>query len=235
MEDSESALCRVGRPAKRDPGAGPLSPPCGTFPTSRRSRVSGNVYGNQMTEAFMFCPRCAQPMSDVTTTAEGHTGLPRRVCTNPACGFVQRRNPTPAIGALVEYEGDIILARNAQWPEGWFALITGYLEANEDPKVAVAREVKEELNLDVQAAAPIGNYIFERKNEVMLCYHVVASGEIQLSPELSAYRRYKPEELRPWPRATGFAVADWMRARGLPFEFADFPGAAAWLADKGGR
>lgn len=36
----------------------------------------------------------------------------RRVCS-AACGFVQRTNPTPAVGALVELGGDIILARNA--------------------------------------------------------------------------------------------------------------------------
>jgi len=157
-------------------------------------------------------------------------GLPRRRCWGPSCGFVQRRNPTPAIGALIEHEGEIILARNAQWPEGWYALITGYLEGKEDPRAAVIREVKEELNLDAQTITPIGNYIFERKNEVMLCYHVVATGEVRLGEELSDYRRYKPADLRPWPRATGLAVADWMRARGLPFEFVDFPGASAWLA-----
>jgi ADP-ribose pyrophosphatase YjhB (NUDIX family) len=155
---------------------------------------------------------------------------PRRVCSDAACGFVQRMNPTPAVGALVEHEGEIILARNALWPEGWFALITGYLDAREDPRAAVAREVKEELNLDAAGMSPIGNYIFEARNEVMLCYHVVATGEVQLGSELSEYRRYKPAELRPWPRATGFAVADWMTSRGLPFEYADFPGAAAWLA-----
>ncbi len=154
----------------------------------------------------------------------------RRVCASEGCGFVQRTNPTPAIGALVELDGEIILARNAAWPEGWFALITGYLEAREDPKAAVQREVKEELNLDVLEAHPIGNYIFERKNEVMLCYHVVATGEVRLGAELSEFRRYKPHELRPWPRATGLAVADWMTSRGLAFEFVDFPGAAAWLA-----
>jgi NAD+ diphosphatase len=153
----------------------------------------------------------------------------RRVCSDPSCRFVQRRNPTPAVGALVEIDGALILARNAGWPEGWFALITGYLEAGEDPATAVRREVREELSLEVVSMAPIGNYIFERKNEVMLCYHAIATGEIRLSPELVEYRRYQPHELKPWPRATGFAVADWMRARGLPFEFEDFPGAAEYL------
>jgi NAD+ diphosphatase len=166
-------------------------------------------------------------------SARGDQTRQRRVCSDATCGFVQRRNPTPAIGALVEHEGDIVLARNVAWPEGWFALITGYLEAEEAPKAAVEREVKEELDLDVVAITPIGNYIFERKNEVMLCYHVVATGAIRLGAELAEYRRYKPRDLKPWPRATGLAVADWMQSRGLPFEFEDFPGAAAWLAQAG--
>jgi NADH pyrophosphatase NudC (nudix superfamily) len=151
--------------------------------------------------------------------------IARRICSDPACGFVQWGNPTPAVGALVEHDGEIILARNALWPEGWFALITGYLEAKEDPQTAVTREVKEELNLDVVTCTLIGNYIFERKNEVMLCYHVVATGDVKLGPELCDYRRYRPQDLKPWPRATGFAVADWMTARGLYFEYVDFPGA----------
>lgn len=159
----------------------------------------------------------------------------RRVCTGDGCRFVQRRNPTPAVGALVEHEGEIILARNAGWPEGWFALITGYLEAEEDPAAAVIREVKEELNLEVVSMQPIGNYIFERKNEVMLCYHAVTTGSVRLSKELVEYRRYQPHELSPWPRATGLAVADWMQARGLAFEFKDFPGAAEWIAGQDGR
>jgi NAD+ diphosphatase len=179
-----------------------------------------------MKDAFLFCPRCATPLED---RVRAGAPLPRRVCPVPSCGFVQRRNPTPVVGALVELDGDIILARNAGWPDGWFALITGYLEAMEDPRAAVAREVHEELGLDAVTMTPIGSYPFEQKNEVMICYHVVASGSIRLGAELSDYRRYQPHELRPWPRATGLAVADWMTARGLPFEFVDFPGAATVL------
>jgi NADH pyrophosphatase NudC (nudix superfamily) len=178
-----------------------------------------------MTEVFQFCPRCARPMIDRASKA----GRTRRVCSDAACGFVQRRNPTPAVGALVELDGDIILARNARWPPEWFALITGYLEANEDPRSAVAREVEEELGLQTISVTPIGNYPFLQKNEVMLCYHALARGAVRLGSELVEYRRYKPHELRPWPRATGLAVADWMTARGLQFEFQDFPGAASLL------
>ena len=98
-------------------------------------------------EAFAFCPRCAQPLAERPIADDGGTVL-RRACVDD-CGFVQWGNPTPAVGALVEHEGEIILARNRAWPAGWFALVTGYLEAREDPKAAVAREVKEELGLAV--------------------------------------------------------------------------------------
>ncbi|MEQ1515296.1 MAG: NUDIX domain-containing protein [Usitatibacteraceae bacterium] len=175
-----------------------------------------------MFEIFKFCPRCTAELIDREIKDDGGVRT-RRACPSNDCGFVQWQNPTPAVGALVEHEGEIILARGAGWPEGAFALVTGYLEKNEDPKIGVAREVKEEMNLDVVETTLIGNYIFERKNEIMLCYHVVATGEIKLSPELIDYRRYKPHELRPWPRATGFAVADWMTSRGLEVKFIDRP------------
>ena len=163
---------------------------------------------------FRFCPACATPLAD-RLVADDAGERSRLACPAESCGFVHWGNPTPAVGALVEHEGEIILARNKLWPEGFFALVTGFLEAREDPRAAVVREVREELGLEVVEAHVIGNYIFERKNEVMLCYHAIARGTIRLSEELLEYKRFKPEELRPWRRATGLAVADWMRARNL--------------------
>jgi NADH pyrophosphatase NudC (nudix superfamily) len=185
-----------------------------------------------MFETFKHCPRCAAELIDREIADDGGSRT-RRACPADACGFIQWQNPTPAVGALVEHEGSIVLARGAGWPEGAFALVTGYLERNEDPRLGVAREVKEELNLDVVETNLIGNYIFERKNEVMLCYHVVATGEIRLSAELIDYRCYQPHELRPWPRATGFAVADWMKSRGLAVTFIDRPPVNVAASNKG--
>ena len=159
---------------------------------------------------FNYCPCCTQPLEERNIIDDGGVVL-RRACPAPACGFIHYENPTPAVGVLIEHEGTIVLARGAGWPEGAFALVTGYLEKNEDPVKGVAREVKEETNLDVIETNIIGNYIYDRKNEVMLCYHAIVTGEIKLSPELIETKRYQPHELRPWPRATGFAVADWMK------------------------
>ncbi len=174
------------------------------------------------TEAYAYCPRCARALGERAIADADGVVATRRACS-AECGFVQWGNPTPCVGALVEHEGEIILARNRSWPAGYFALITGYLEAQEDPRQAIVREVREELGLEVAQSHLIGNYIFEAKNEVMLCYHAIATGTVRLGAELAEYRRYAPARLRPWRRATGLAVADWMRARGLAFEWIDRP------------
>ena len=187
-----------------------------------RGRLQIIPLGRSGGMTFNFCPRCAKPLADREFEEDGGATA-RRACADDECGYVYYDNPTPAVGVLIEHEGAILLARGAGWPEGFFALVTGYLEKNEDPIKGVAREVKEETNLDVMSTEIIGNYIFEKKNEVMLCYFAKCTGEIRLSPELADVKRYQPHELRPWPRATGFAVADWMKSRGLEVQFIERP------------
>jgi NADH pyrophosphatase NudC (nudix superfamily) len=166
-----------------------------------------------------YCPVCAAPLAQRADV--GEAGRTRLAC--PDGHWTHWDNPLPVVAALVEVEGRILLARNAAWPEKMFALITGFLERGETPEQGVARELKEETNLDADEVELIGVYEFIRKNEVILAYHVKASGEIRLSPELVEYRLVTPEKLRPWRAGTGYAMADWMQARGLPVEFLDWP------------
>ena len=136
----------------------------------------------------------------------------RLACSAP-CGHVEWGNPLPVVAALVEREGMIVLARNHAWQPGVFGLVTGFLEAGESPEAAVAREVKEELDLDASALSLIGAYPFERKNEIILAYHVQAAGEIVLNEELAECRLIAPEKLRAWDFGTGLAVRDWLARR----------------------
>jgi len=172
---------------------------------------------------YRFCPRCASPLIErADSAADG--GRLRHICPDDACGFVHWNNPVPVVAAIVEYEGKILLARNAAWAEGMFALITGFLEKDETPEAGVAREVLEETSLHVETTELIGVYEFIRKNELIVAYHVRAHGTIALSPELLEYRLVEPAKLRPWRAGTGQALGEWMRRRGLPFEFVDRPG-----------
>lgn len=136
-----------------------------------------------------------------------------RLHCEESCGFVHWGNPTPVVAAIVEYQEKILLARNAQWPEGWFALITGFLEAAETPQQAVIREVKEELNLDAEIESFVGNYAFKQANQLLLVYHVRARGEVVLNEELVEYKLQEKEELVPWDMGTGPALKDWIAGR----------------------
>jgi NADH pyrophosphatase NudC (nudix superfamily) len=175
-----------------------------------------------MTE-YRFCPRCSTPLTE-RADAEHEGGRLRQICPDQACGYVHWNNPLPVVAAIVEYEGKILLARNAAWAEGVFALITGFLENGETPEEGIAREVFEETSLHAETVELVGVYEFIRKNELIIAYHVKAYGTVALSPELLEYRLVEPASLRPWRAGTGQALGEWMRRRGLPFEFVERPG-----------
>ncbi|WP_050465158.1 NUDIX domain-containing protein [Herbaspirillum autotrophicum] len=174
---------------------------------------------------FKFCPVCAASL--VMRADVGEAGKLRLAC--PEGHWTHWDNPLPVLAALVEVDGKMLLARNAAWGEGRFALITGFMERDETPEQGIAREIKEETNLDAQQVTLIGVYEFMRKNELIIAYHVKASGEIRLSEELLEYRLVAPPDLRPWPAGTGYAVADWMKARGLAVQFVEFAGSSTPL------
>ena len=165
---------------------------------------------------YNFCPRCAAPLQVLA-----QSGRERNACAS--CQFTHWNNPLPVVAALIQVGDMMLLARNAAWPPKMFALITGFLEAGETPEQGVRREIKEETALNVDKLELIGVYDFARKNELIIAYHAMASGKVELSEELVEYRMVEPAKLKPWRAGTGMAVADWMRARGLPYEMVDLP------------
>ncbi len=150
-------------------------------------------------------------------------GGPKDRLACPSCSFVHWNNPTPVLAAVIEYQGQILLARNAAWPGRLFALITGFMEAGETPQGGIAREVKEETNLDVDDLQLIGVYDFQRMNQLIVAYAVQASGTVSLSPELAEYKLYDPRDVKCWRAGTGYALADWLTARGHTPQFVDLP------------
>lgn len=173
-----------------------------------------------MKHEFRFCPNCASPLALATQMEDG--GAKERLRC-PACAYTHWNNPTPVLAAVIEYRGQILLARNAAWPGKMFALITGFMEAGETPEGGIAREIKEETNLEVSALNLIGVYDFQRMNQIIVAYHALAHGEVSLSPELADYRLYTPQTVKCWPAGTGYALADWLRSRGHEPQFIELP------------
>ena len=158
-----------------------------------------------MARSAKFCLLCG---SALQTKHDGERD--RLTCPDPNCGYIHYANPAPVVAALVEHEGDVILIQNKGWPATWFGLVSGFLERGESPEDGVLRELEEELGLQGRIVELIGVYAFEMRNELIVAYHVEASGEIAIGHELEAYKRVPPDKLRPWPMGTGHAVKHWL-------------------------
>ena len=168
---------------------------------------------------FKFCPQCATPLATITQQEDGGPTARLRC---PACGFTHWNNPTPVLAAVIEYNGQILLARNAAWSGRMFALITGFMEAGETPQGGIEREIKEETSLDTTALDLIGVYDFQRMNQIIIAYHAVCTGNVVLSPELVEYKLYAPADVLCWPAGTGYALADWLKSKGHTPKFVEW-------------
>ena len=179
------------------------------------------------TTNWRYCPQCARELAPITVQEDGG---PKERLRCAACGFTHWNNPTPVLAAVVECadrEGRVLLARNAAWSGRMFALITGFMEAGETPEEGIAREVAEETGLAVDSTSLIGVWDFQRMNQLIVAYHVVARGEVVLSPELAEYKLFAPGDIICWPAGTGYALAQWLRSRGFEPRFMDWAARAA--------
>lgn len=149
------------------------------------------VQENTSMQRINYCPKCASKLD--TKLIEG---IARKACSSPDCGFIYWNNPLPVVAALIEYQGQIILARNTKWPRGIFSLVTGFLERKETPEQAVIREVKEELGLDSEVMSFVGHYPFSEMNQIILAFSVRATGELKRNDEIAETKLVSVEALR---------------------------------------
>ncbi|MCI4668055.1 MAG: NUDIX domain-containing protein, partial [Bacteroidia bacterium] len=151
-------------------------------------------------------------------------GRVRQICPDSSCGWTHWDNPVPVVAAIVERRGKVVLVRNVGWPESWYGLVTGFLEKKESPEEGILREVKEELGLEAETADFVGLYTFYRMNQLIIAYHIRAEeGEIKIDEEeIADYKEIPIEKVKPWPAATGLALNDWLKSKGIEAEFVQF-------------
>ncbi len=93
-----------------------------------------------------FCSRCGA--SELTPSGTDH-GL-----TCPRCGRTVYATLSPAVIVAIdrELEGErkLLLAHNTGMPAGRFSILAGFVEPGETLEEAVAREVREEVSVEVR-------------------------------------------------------------------------------------
>ena len=75
------------------------------------------------------------------------------------CAFTYYHNVAAAVGAILEYDGKIVLIKRAKEPgRGKLDLPGGFIDPNESAEEGVIREVKEEINIDIKEPEYLGSY-----------------------------------------------------------------------------
>jgi NAD+ diphosphatase len=94
---------------------------------------------------------------------------------NPVTGQEEFPRIDPAVICLVHDGGDrAVLARQAVWPERMFSLLAGFVEAGESFEVCVAREIREEIGLNVRDVRYLGSQPWPFPRSLMVGFHAVA-------------------------------------------------------------
>jgi NAD+ diphosphatase len=99
-------------------------------------------------QAHRFCPRCG---GSLTVHSAGH------VLSCDRCGRQHFPRTDPAVIMLVTDGDRALLGRQAVWPEGRYSTLAGFVDPGESLEQAVAREVAEEVGIEVSDVTYFGN------------------------------------------------------------------------------
>jgi NAD+ diphosphatase len=107
------------------------------------------------------------------------------------------------ITIIINNDGEALLAHNRKFAGGVYSLIAGFNEAGENLEATVAREIREEVNLEVRDIQYIASQPWPFPNSLMLGFSArYASGEIRPDgEEIMDARWFKPNAL---PQIPGF-------------------------------
>lgn len=151
--------------------------------------------GSQMVHWYnthRFCGRCGQP-----TALRGA----RRVLGCEPCGVDYYPRISPCIIVLVTRGRQVLLARHARHPGGYFSCLAGFIEAGETPEQAVHREVAEEAGISIRDVRYVASQPWPFPSQLMLGYFADhAGGDIRLvDQELESARWFDIDDLPPVP------------------------------------
>jgi NAD+ diphosphatase len=123
-----------------------------------------------------FCGRCGQP----TVNAPGERA---KLC--PQCGLLSFPRLSPAVIMLIRRgDNEFLLARNRGFADGFFSVLAGFVEPGESLEEAVAREVHEEVNLDIRDIRYFGSQPWPFPHSLMIGFTAeYAGGEIRLQAD----------------------------------------------------
>ncbi|MDO8696184.1 MAG: NAD(+) diphosphatase [Pseudomonas sp.] len=122
-----------------------------------------------------FCGSCAGPMQPVAGERAMHC---------PTCAIQHYPRLSPSMIVLVTRGDEILLARSPRFNQGVYSTLAGFVEAGESVEECVAREVFEEVGLQVHNLQYVASQGWPFPHSLMLGFHAeYAAGEIVMQAE----------------------------------------------------
>jgi NAD+ diphosphatase len=145
-----------------------------------------------------FCGRCGSP-----TEAQREERV--RVC--PACKLSAYPRVAPAVMALVKRGGEILLARSPHFPAGMYSALAGFVEPGESLEQCLAREVAEEVGVQVEKPRYFASQSWPFPHSMMIAFVCDwAGGEIRpQEAEIEDARWFKVLQLPKLPSKISIA------------------------------
>jgi NAD+ diphosphatase len=135
------------------------------------------------------CPRCGTP----TERIAGEWG---KRCGR--CRYEHYPHLHPAVIVLVKDGDRVLLARKREWAPGRYALVAGFVDNGESLEGAVAREVKEEVGVDVTDIQYVGSQNWPFPSQIMLGFIATyAGGAVAVDPDELDDARWFPTDALP--------------------------------------
>lgn len=180
-------------------------------------------------ERHRFCGRCG---SRSVPLDAGHVLR----CGDPSCGNQQFPRIDPAIIVLIHDGERALLGRQAGWPEGHFSTIAGFVEPGESMEDAVAREVREETGVAVDAIEYHSSQPWPFPSSLMIGFLAhAASTEIDLGDaELAEAHWFTRAQIAngevglPFPHSIAFRLVEEWYDAGSARPLREEPNARRW-------
>jgi NAD+ diphosphatase len=155
-----------------------------------------------------FCANCGSVVRRVKAGWATH-------CTG--CGREEYPRTDPAVICLVHDRGSqVLLARQPIWPKGRYSVLAGFVEAGESLEACVAREIAEEVGVDVADIRYLGSQPWPFPRSLMLGFAASADPgqpfRLQ-DAEIEEARWVSRTELREALAAEAAGTSHWL---GLP-------------------
>jgi NAD+ diphosphatase len=138
----------------------------------------------------VFCGRCGARFGDLPS---------ERAKACAACGLHAYPRVSPAVIVVVHDDRRILLAHRPKMP--FFALIAGFVESGETLEQCVAREVAEEIGVEVGETRYFGSQPWPFPHQIMIGFFArYVRGDIKVDgKELDEARWFEKDALPPLP------------------------------------